>query len=118
MTAVMRRLASLFVALVAIVAPNLAAADLQQLSSAAYEYRNNLYSVPPSSGDYEQLRAQLDDLMAGTDQAAAETLAEGMVPAGYENYDLWRSLFEIKTKLGKGLDAAYVAYLATEYAPD
>ncbi len=118
MTAVMRRFACLFVALIGIVAPHLAAADLQQLSSAAYEYRNGLYSVPPSSGDYEQLRAQLDDLMAGTDQAAAETLAEGMVPAGYENYDLWRSLFDIKTRLGKGLDAAYAAYLASDYAPD
>ena len=37
-----------------------------------------------------------------------------MVPAGYENYQLWMSLDEIKTKLGKGLEAAYAAYLATE----
>lgn len=118
MTAVMRRLACVLIALFAIVAPDLAAADLQQLNSAAYEYRNRLYSLQAAQGDYDLLRADLDALAASGDQVAAETLAESMVPAGYESYALWRSLIDIKTKLGKGLEAAYAAYLATEATGD
>ena len=116
MTAVMRRFACLLIAFVGIAVPGLAAADLQELSSAAYEYRNRLYSLPAAESDYEQSRADLDALVAAQDQVGAEILAESMVPAGYENYALWRSLTEIKSKLGKGLDATYAAFLATEYA--
>jgi uncharacterized protein YfaS (alpha-2-macroglobulin family) len=118
MTAVMRRLFCLLCVFVTVALPGIAAADLQEISSAAYEYRNRLYSVPAASGYYEQLRADLDAAMSGEDQVAAETLAESMVPAGHENFELWRSLYDITVKLGKGLDAAYVAFLATEYAPD
>ncbi len=123
MTAVVRRfavsrLACLLCILFTVGLPGIAAADLQELGSAAYEYRNRLYGVPAASGSYEEIRADLDALIAGEDQVAAETLAESMVPAGFENIDLWRSLYDIKVKLGKGLDAAYAAYLATEYAPD
>src|SRR5690349_14388525 len=107
MTAVMRRFICLLCVLFTVVLPGMAAADLQELGSAAYEYRNRLYGVPAASGYYEQLRADLDAAMAGEDQVAAETLAESMVPAGYENFELWRSLYDIKAKLGKGLDAAY-----------
>jgi hypothetical protein len=116
MTAVMRRFACLLIAVVGLVTPGIAAADLQQLSSAAYEYRNRLYGVPAAQGSYEEARAELDVLVAGPDQAVAETLAESMVPAGYENYQLWRDLAVIKTRLGKGLDAAYAAFMATEQA--
>ncbi len=116
MTAVMRRFACLIIAILGMAAPGLAAADLQELSAAAYDYRNRLYSVPAADGAYEQLRADLDALIAGEDQVTTEILAESMVPAGYENYQLWRDLTGIKTKLGKGLDAAYAAFLATEVA--
>jgi uncharacterized protein YfaS (alpha-2-macroglobulin family) len=116
MTAVMRRFFCLLVTFAGILAPTLAAADLQELGSAAYEYRNRLYGIPAASGYYEQVRADLDTLLTGTDMVAAETLAESMVPAGYDNYALWRDLSTIKTKLGKGLDAAYAAYMASEMA--
>src|SRR5262249_22425938 len=110
MTAVVRRLACLL--LVLIVAPvAVARADLQALSSAAYDYRNQLYSLKAATGEADEALARLQELAAGQDQAAAESQAESMVPAGYENYDLWMTLAQIKTKLNKGLDAAYAAYL-------
>jgi hypothetical protein len=37
-----------------------------------------------------------------------------MIAAGYENYVLCTTLREIKSKLGKNLNAVYAAYLATE----
>ena len=115
MTAVVRRLACLLLVLIAI--PT-ARADLQPLASAAYEYRSSLYNLQATNQDADDARAELQELLAGTDQAAAEKLAESMVPAGYEVYGLWMSLVEIKSKLGKGLQAAYAAYLATENAMD
>ena len=115
MTAVMRRLACLLLVLIAIPA---ARADLQPLASAAYEYRSGLYNLQATELGGDEARAELQELMAGADQAAAEKLAESMVPAGYEVFGLWMSLVEIKTKLGKGLQAAYAAYLATENAMD
>src|SRR4029453_17789850 len=115
MTAVMRRLACLLLVLIAI---PVARADLQPLASAAYEYRSSLYNLQATDQDADEARAALQDLLAGTDQAAAEKLAESMVPAGYEGFGLWMSLVEIKAKLGKGLQAAYAAYLATENAMD
>ncbi|MBL9034910.1 MAG: alpha-2-macroglobulin family protein [Rhodospirillaceae bacterium] len=118
MTAVMRRFVCLFAVILGIAAPGLAAADLQELGAAAYEYRNRLYGVAAAEGPYEEVRAELDALIAGEDHAAAEALAESMVPAGYDNYQLWRDLAAIKTRLGKGLDAGYAAYLATEMAFD
>jgi len=118
MTAVVRRLACLLL-LVLIVAPfGAARADLQQLASAAYEYRNGLYNVKAAEGEAEEAQATLQELTKGENQVAAEKQAESMVPAGYETYDLWMTLAEIKTKLGKSLDAAYAAYLATEAAGD
>src|SRR5262245_37591836 len=116
MTAVMRRVACLLL-LVFVAAPlNTASADLQQLSSAAYEYRNSLYNLPAADVDADEARSNLEALAAGPDQVAAETLAESMVPAGYEDYRLWATLTQIKTRLGKGLEATYAAYLAMEYA--
>jgi alpha-2-macroglobulin len=115
MTAVVRRLACLLLVLIAIPA---ARADLQPLASAAYEYRSSLYNLRATNQDADDARAELQELMAGTDQAAAEKLAESMVPAGYEVYGLWMGLVEIKSKLRKGLQAAYAAYLATENAMD
>src|SRR5262245_6467351 len=115
MTAVMRRLACLLLVLIAVPA---ARADLQPLASAAYEYRSGLYNLRSTELGGDEARAELQDLMAGTDQAAAEKLAESMVPAGYEGYSLWMGLADIKAKLGKGLQAAYAAYLATENAMD
>src|SRR5262245_1505745 len=115
MTAVMRRLACLLLVLIAIPA---ARADLQPLASAAYEFRSSLYNVQGTGLDADEARAELQELAAGTDMAAAEKLAESMVPAGYEDYPFWMTLAEIKTKLGKGLQASYAAYLATENAPD
>src|SRR5919108_5684373 len=107
MTAVMRRLACLFL-LVFVVAPfGTAAADLDELSSAAYEYRGRLYNLPPAEGDPDEARLRLEELAAGPDQVSAETLAESMVPAGYEDHQLWATLAQIKTRLGKGLEAAY-----------
>jgi uncharacterized protein YfaS (alpha-2-macroglobulin family) len=115
MTAVMRRLACLLLVLIAI---PVARADLQPLASAAYEYRSSLYNLQATDQDADDARAALQDLAAGADQAAAEKLAESMVPAGIEDYRLWMTLAEVKTKLGKGLQAAYAAYLATENAMD
>ncbi|HET6161993.1 MAG TPA: alpha-2-macroglobulin [Dongiaceae bacterium] len=115
MTAVVRRLALLLLVFIAI--PS-ASADLQQLASAAYEYRNQLYNVKAADGEAEEARARLQELAANQDQVAAETQAESMVPAGYEDYQLWITLAQIKTKLNKGLDAAYAGYLATEAAGD
>src|SRR5690606_7529553 len=89
MTAVMRRFVCLFAVILGIAAPGLAAADLQELGAAAYEYRNRLYGVAAAEGPYEEVRAELDALIAGEDHAAAEALAESMVPAGYDNYQLW-----------------------------
>ncbi|MGH6893600.1 MAG: hypothetical protein ACREEP_15220, partial [Dongiaceae bacterium] len=93
-----------------------ATADLQSLASAAYEYRNRLYNLPAADGDAEEARGALRELAAGADQVAAETLAESMVPAGYEDYQLWMMLAQVKGKMGKGLDGAYAAYLAMEAA--
>ncbi len=115
MTAVMRRLACLLLVLIAI--PS-ASADLQPLASAAYEYRNQLLSKPATEAEAGEARADLQDLAAGPDQVAAETLAESMVPVGYEDYGMWMTLAEVKTKLGKELEAAFAAYLATEAAGD
>ncbi|HKP22713.1 MAG TPA: alpha-2-macroglobulin, partial [Dongiaceae bacterium] len=115
MTAVMRRLARLLLVLIAI---PVARADLQPLASAAYEYRSSLYNLQASDQEAEDARAALQELATGADQAAAEKLAESMVPAGFEDYRLWMTLAEVKTKLGKGLQAAYAAYLATENAMD
>ena len=115
MTAVMRCLACLLLVFIAIPSAN---ADLQPLASAAYEYRNQIQSVPATDLEADEARAKLQELAAGPDQKAAETMAESMVPVGYEDYRLWMTLVEIKTKLGKGLDAAYAAYLATEAAGD
>src|SRR4029450_7495827 len=115
MTAVMRRLACLLLVLIAI---PVARADLQPLASAAYEYRSSLYNLQATDQDADDARPALQDLAAGADQAAAEKLAESMVPAGFEDYRLWMTLAEIKIKLGKGLQAAYAAYLATENAMD
>ncbi|WP_162917658.1 alpha-2-macroglobulin family protein [Dongia deserti] len=115
MTAVMRRLACLLLVFIAI---PLASADLRSLASAAYEYRNGLYNVPATDLDAAEAHAELQELAAGPDQAAAEKLAESMIPAGYEDYQLWMSLIEIKTKLSKGLEAAYAAFIATEAAFD
>jgi hypothetical protein len=117
MTAVVRRLACLL--LVFVVLPiGVAAADLAALSSAAYEYRNGLYNHPAAQGDADELFVRLEELAAGTDQAAAETLAESMMPAGHETYQLWATLAQIKTKLGKGLEAAYAAFLAKDSATE
>src|SRR5215470_6313600 len=117
MSAVLRRLACLL--LVFITVPLSAAhADLQLLSSAAYDYRNQLYNLKAAEGEAEDAAAKLKDLAAGQDQVAAETQAESMVPAGFESYELWITLTQIKTKLNKGLDAAYAAFLATEAAGD
>ena len=116
MTAVMQRLACLFL-LVFVVAPfGSAAADLDELSAAAYEYRGRLYNLPPAEGDPDEARLRLEELAAGPDQVAAETLAESMVPAGYEDHQLWATLAQIKTKLGKGLEATYAAFLAKDMA--
>ncbi|HEV8389270.1 MAG TPA: alpha-2-macroglobulin, partial [Dongiaceae bacterium] len=115
MTAVMRRLACLLLVFIAI--PS-ASADLQPLASAAYEYRSQLYNLKAADGEAEDARATLRELAAGDDPVAAEAQAESMVPAGYEDYQLWITLAQIKTKLNKGLDAAYAAYLATEAAQD
>ena len=115
MTAVMRRLACLLFVLIAIPA---ARADLQPLASAAYEYRSGLYNLRATDLSGDEARAELEELMSGPDQAAAETLAESMVPAGYEGFGLWMSLADIKSRLGKGLQASYAAYLATENATD
>ncbi len=116
MTAVMRRLACLVLLVATFVPSGTATADLQSLSSAAYEYRGRLYGQPAAEGEPEDARRTLDELAAGADQVAAETLAESMVPAGYEDYQLWMTLVQIKGKLGKGLDAAYAAYLAMDAA--
>lgn len=115
MTAVMRRLACLLLVFIAI--PS-ASADLRPLASAAYEYRNGLYNVPATDLDAAEARAELQELAAGPDLAAAETLAESMIPTGYEDYELWMSLAGIKSRLGKDLQGAYAAYLATEAAFD
>ena len=48
MTAVMRHFVCLLFVLLAL--PGVAAADLQQLGSASYEYRNRLYGVPAADG--------------------------------------------------------------------
>ena len=72
MTAVMRRLACLLLVFIAI--PS-ASADLQPLASAAYEYRNQLLNKPATDAEAGQARAELQDLAAGPDQVAAETLA-------------------------------------------
>jgi uncharacterized protein YfaS (alpha-2-macroglobulin family) len=117
MTAVVRRLACLLL-LVFTVAPFAAKADLQSLASAAYEYRNTLYNLQAADGESEDAHATLRTLAAGDDPAAAQTQAESMVPAGFEDYELWITLAQIKIKLNKGLDAAYAAYLATEAAGD
>src|SRR6185369_6989007 len=93
-------------------------ADLQPLASAAYEYRSQILSVPATDLEADEARAKLQELTGEPDQKAAETMAESMVPVGYEDYRLWMTLVEIKTKLGKGLDAAYAAYLATQAAGD
>ncbi|HJR21752.1 MAG TPA: MG2 domain-containing protein, partial [Dongiaceae bacterium] len=115
MTAVMRRLACLLFVVIAIPA---ARADLQPLASAAYEYRSGLYNLRATDLGGDEARAELEKLMSGPDQTAAETLAESMVPAGYEVFGLWMSLVDIKSRLGKGLQASYAAYLATENAMD
>jgi alpha-2-macroglobulin len=115
MTAVVRCLACLLLVLIAI---PVASADLQPLASAAYEYRNKLYNLKAAEGEAGEAAATLRELAAGDDQAAAETQAESMVPAGFENYEFWITLAQIKSKLDKGLDAAYAAYLATEAAND
>ena len=116
MTAVMRRLACLLLVLIAIPA---ARADLQPLASAAYEYRSRLYSVPTTELD-------ADDGARRAAGADGRTRPSGGGEAGGEHgagglrglSDLWMSLADIKTKLGKGLQAAYAAYLATENAID
>jgi uncharacterized protein YfaS (alpha-2-macroglobulin family) len=115
MTAVVRRLACLLLVLIAIPSAH---ADLQSLASAAYDYRNRLYSVKATDLEAADARAELETLAAGPDQAAAETMAESMIPPGYEDYQLWISLAGIKSKLNKGLEASYAAYLATEAAFD
>jgi hypothetical protein len=69
MTAVMRRLACLLLVLIAIPA---ARADLQPLASAAHEYRSGLYNLQATELGGDDARAELQELMAGTDQAAAE----------------------------------------------
>jgi len=115
MTAVMRRLACLLLVFIAIPA---ARADLQPLASAAYEYRNQILNLPATDLEAGEARAKLQEFAAGPDPKAAEAMAESMVPVGYEDYGLWMILVDVKTKLGKGLDAAYAAYLATEVAGD
>ncbi|HEX6118188.1 MAG TPA: hypothetical protein VFZ03_01980, partial [Dongiaceae bacterium] len=115
MSAVLRRLACLLLVFVAVPFSS-ARADLQALASAAYEYRNQLYNLKAFDGDAQGAADALRALAAGQDQVAAENQVESMVPAGYENYALWIALAQIKTKLDKGLDAAYAAYLATEAA--
>jgi uncharacterized protein YfaS (alpha-2-macroglobulin family) len=115
MSAVVRRLACLLLVLIA-VPLSAAKADLQALASAAYEYRNQLYNLKAFDGDAQEAADALRALAAGQDQAAAEAHVQSMVPAGYENYELWITLAQIKTNLDKGLDAAYAAYLATEAA--
>lgn len=112
MTAVMRRLACLLLVLIAI--PS-ASADLRPLASAACEHRNRLYNLPAIDLEAAEARAELQELAAGPDQAA-EKLAESMIPVGYEDYQLWMDLVAIKSSLGKGLQAAHAAYLATEAA--
>jgi hypothetical protein len=115
MSAVLRRLA--FLLLVFIAAPlSVAHADLQALASAAYDYRNHLYNLKAAEGEADEADAKLQDLAAGQDQVGAEKQAESMVPAGYESYELWITLAQIKIRLNKGEDAAYAAYLATEAA--
>jgi alpha-2-macroglobulin len=111
MTAVARILACLLLAFIAI---PVATADLQSLASAAHEYRNRLNNLKAADGDSLEAAATLRQLAGGSDPAAAEAQAESMVAAGYENYVLWTTLREIKSKLGKDLDAVYAAYLATE----
>ncbi|HEY1384319.1 MAG TPA: alpha-2-macroglobulin [Dongiaceae bacterium] len=117
MSAVLRRLACLLLVFIA-VPMSAARADLQLLSSAAYDYRNQLYNLKAAEGEAEDAAARLKDLAAGQDQAAAEKQAESMVPAGFESYELWMTLAQIKSRLNKGLDAAYAAYLAAEAAGD
>lgn len=111
MTAVARSLACLLLVFIAI---PVAAADLQSLASAAHEYRSRLYNLKAADGDSLEAAATLRQLASGSDPPAAEAQAESMVAAGYENYVLWITLREIKSKLGKGLDAVYAAYRATE----
>ncbi|MEZ5829934.1 MAG: MG2 domain-containing protein [Dongiaceae bacterium] len=111
----MRRLACLLLVLIAIPA---ARADLQPLASAAYEYRERLLSLRSTDLGEDEAHARLQTLVAGSDAAAAETLAESMVPAGYDDYQVWMTLVDIKAKLSKDLDAAYAGYLATEAADD
>ena len=106
MTAVARCLACLLLVFIAI---PLASADLQPLASAAYEYRNKLYNAKAAEGEAAEATATLQALAAGDNQAAAEAQAESMVPAGYENYELWITLAQIKSKLDKGLEASYAA---------
>jgi uncharacterized protein YfaS (alpha-2-macroglobulin family) len=115
MSAVLRRLACLLLVFTA-VPLSVAKADLQALASAAYEYRNQLYNLKAFDGDAQEAADALRSLSAGQDQVAAENQAESMVPAGHEDYELWIALAQIKTRLDKGLDAAYAAYLATEAA--
>src|SRR5690348_8035219 len=115
MSAVVRCLACLLLVFIAI---PVASADLQPLASAAYEYRNKLYNAKAAQGEAGEAASTLRELAAGDDQVAAETQAESMVPAGYENYELWITLAQVKSKLDKGLEAAYAAYLATEAAND
>ena len=119
MTAVMRRVACLFLLALIVTPLGVAHADiLQQLSSAAYEYRNSLYNKKSVESDAGEARARFDELVQAGDLAGAEAQAESMVPAGYETYDLWMSLSDVKAKLGRKLEVAYTAYLATEAAGD
>jgi uncharacterized protein YfaS (alpha-2-macroglobulin family) len=115
MTAALRGLACLLLVLIAIPA---ASADLQPLASDAYEYRNRLLGVSPADLEAGEARAELQALAAGPDAQAAETMAESMVPMGYEDYRLWMALVDVKTRLDKGLEAAYAAYLAVESAQE
>ena len=91
MSAVLRRLACLLLVFTA-VPLSVAKADLQALASAAYEYRNQLYNLKAFDGDAQEAADALRSLSAGQDQVAAENQAESMVPAGYENYELWIAL--------------------------
>ena len=105
-----------YLACLLLIAIPVARADLDDLVSAAYIYRNELHSLKVADGDAHEAVKTLRALAAGDDQIAAEAQAESMVSAGYENYDLWIMLKVIKSRVGKPSEAVYAAYFATTFA--